>query len=246
MTHRASVKQVDLGPNDVHVWWRGTGVPGNSALDEAVALLSPGERERCGRFVFERDRRTFAIAHALLRTSLSRYADVAPAVWRFEEAPGGKPYLAPGAAVADLAFNLTHTDGLVACAIGRNRRIGVDVEGVDRTVDDSVASRFFSEAERADLERLPAGRVRSTRFFELWTLKEAYVKATGAGLAHPLNTIVFTPAGADGAIGFEAPADVDSARWRFALFRPTDRHIVAVAGEGEPQEPLAITIHLAR
>ena len=236
-------RDTSLDQDEVHVWCRAIDGTHGDAYDEAVALLSPDERERCARFVFDRDRHTYAIAHALLRTSLSRYADVAPAAWRFEEAPHGKPYLAPGSGAADLAFNLTHTNGLVACAIARHRQVGIDAECSDRAVDDGVARRFFSDVERAHLEQLAAGPARSRRFFELWTLKEAYVKAIGAGLVHPLNTIVFAPDGAGGAIGFEPPPGVDAARWRFALLRPTNQHILAVAAEGDPAAPAEICVH---
>src|SRR4051812_35123968 len=82
-----------IGPGDVHAYYRVTNTLDDRAFEDAAALLSPDERARYMRFVSERDRRTYAAAHALLRTSLSRYAEIAARSWTFREAPGGKPAL---------------------------------------------------------------------------------------------------------------------------------------------------------
>lgn len=70
------------------------------------------------------------------------------------------------------------------------------------------------------------------RFLELWTLKEAYLKARGTGLSYPLNAFGFAIDGC-GAIQFSPPPD-DRIEWQFALSAPTERHRVAVAGQLEP------------
>src|SRR5437773_12459866 len=99
------------------------------AVRVAVAQLSTDERRQCERLVRERDRRDFAVAHALLRRSLSACGDRAPHEWTFTPGPRGKPQL-PGVAGARdrLSFNLAHTDGLVACGVTRDADIGIDVE----------------------------------------------------------------------------------------------------------------------
>ena len=196
MTACRAIRQNDgvpmtLAPGDVHVWCRATDSLGDADITDAVARLSPDERARYARFRFARDQRDYAAAHALLRTSLSRYADVAPGSWQFREAPGGKPSLVLGDGMPPLSFNLSHTHGLVACAIASGSDVGIDVESVDRDVGDGVAERFFSESENADLRQCASEPLRARRFIELWTLKEAYVKAIGKGLSHPLDSIVF-------------------------------------------------------
>ncbi|MEY8353738.1 4'-phosphopantetheinyl transferase superfamily protein [Lachnospiraceae bacterium 54-53] len=85
-------------------------------------------------------------------------------------------------------FNISHTDGMVACAIG-DRQLGIDVERV-RPYPESVPRRVFSEAERRRLEEMPEAE-RSRYFFRIWTLKESYVKAAGCGLTVPLTEISF-------------------------------------------------------
>jgi 4'-phosphopantetheinyl transferase len=219
---------MSLAPGDVQVWCRPTDSLGDVDIAAAVALLSPDEHARYTRFRFARDQRDYATAHALLRTSLSKYAAVAPESWRFQEAPGGKPSLVPGDGMPRLSFNLSHTHGLVACAIAIDADVGIDVESLDRTVGDGVARRYFSARENDDLRQCASEWLRTRRFIELWTLKEAYIKAIGKGLSHPLDTIVFDVADRD-AIVFLPPPDVDAAAWRFFLCAPTEHHRLAVA-----------------
>jgi len=231
-----------LSAGDVHVWWQTTDDVGERAIGQAVALLSPDEHARYMRFMFDRDRRTFALAHALLRTTLSRYAAIDPAAWEFREAKGGKPFALLPAGAPRLSFNLSHTDGLVACALADGLHVGVDVESLTREASDEVAERCFAPRELEVRRTLATEADRTRRFFELWTLKEAYVKAIGAGLAHPLDTIAFTPDQVPEAIGFDAPAGVDASGWQFALFQPTDRHVLAVAVERTGGRAGAITL----
>ena len=97
-------------------------LPERADPDAADGLLSEEERERAGALLRPADRRAFTVAHALLRTALSRRRpDVPPSAWTFRTGPAGKPEL-DGPAV--LRFNLTHADGLVACAVAGEAEIG--------------------------------------------------------------------------------------------------------------------------
>lgn len=215
-------------PVVVHVTCRDTESLGGAELDTDVSLLSADERTRHARFVFARDRRDFAAAHALLRRQLSMHADVTPDAWTFEVAPDGKPHLSRSCVGADLAFNLSHTRGLVACAIGHGADIGLDVESIDRVVDGrDIVAHYFSPDEVELLDACDATE-RPARFTELWTLKEAYVKAIGRGLSHPLDRFGFAFDGARG-IRFTPPPDAQATQWTFALLKPSVRHRLAVA-----------------
>lgn len=212
----------------VQVTYRDTEGLGGAVLDADVTLLSVGERARHSRFMFARDRRDFATAHALLRRRLSTHADVLPEAWTFETAPGGKPRLAPSHFGVDLTFNVSHTRGLVACAIGRGAEIGVDVESIDRAVDGrDVVARYFSPGE-VDLINACDADEQPTRFIELWTLKEAYIKAVGQGLSHPLDCFGFSLDGERG-LCFTAPPGEEASQWTFALFEPSLHYRLAVA-----------------
>jgi phosphopantetheinyl transferase len=213
----------------VHVRYRTTEGADVSEVGAGLDVLSEDERTYADRLRFEHDRRNYILAHVLLRRSLSEHADVAPAAWRFETEPNGKPRIANAhLSTWRGAFNLAHTRGLVACAITPGAAVGIDVECFDRRVKQrDVARRWFSRDEGAQLDRLgPAEQ--SIRFYELWTLKEAFTKATGRGLSQPINLCRFD-LGDAGAIAFTPPADIEGAAYQFALFAPTPRHRMAVA-----------------
>jgi 4'-phosphopantetheinyl transferase len=223
-----NVTPASLAPCDAHIWYRFTESLDEDAVRAEEAQLSPDERARCQRFVFRRDRRDFAAGHALLRRVLSMHDDVAADAWTFVADANGKPSLAHEPGSPPLAFNLSHTHGLVACAVACDGEIGVDVECVERvTHGRNIAERYFSTAELAQLDECPENE-RAARFIELWTLKEAYLKAIGSGLAQPLDTFAFRLDDAGG-IRFSARPDAGPAAWTFALFAPSPRHRLAIA-----------------
>lgn len=214
-------------PDEVDVSYCLTADLDDRALSNAIDALSADERARRDRFVFARDRRDFAVAHALLRIRLSSHAPRPRGAWQFTTGAHGKPELDVHTA-AQLSFNLSHTDGLVACAIAREGDIGIDVETIDRVADDSdVARRYFSASEAAAIERC-APDARRMRFIELWTLKEAYIKAVGEGLSRPLDSFAFEFE-EDDTLRFHASGAARGESWRFALFAPSPRHRLAVA-----------------
>ena len=212
---------------DVRIWFQRTDTMDPGAIAAAAAVLSDEERAQYHRFHFSHDARDYAAAHALLRHSLSGAAPRPPASWRFEKTPAGKPFLV-GAGADAPSFSLSHTTGMVACAITDGADIGVDVEGVDRRVNaDDIAARFFAPSEAAWLRAQDEG-MRRDRFFDLWTLKEALVKALGAGMAMSLASLAFSVQ-PGGSVTLEAPADVDASAWQFGLFAPGPGHRLAVA-----------------
>lgn len=220
--------------DDVHITYCLTARLDGAAVRAAVEELSLEERAQHDRMLRDRDRRDFAVAHALLRRSLSARGDCAPHEWVFTTGAFGKPALLPDAAARTrLSFNLAHTDGLVACAVARDAEVGIDVEAVDRRADAlGLAGRVFSPAEVAELERCAEG-TRLLRFIEIWTLKEAYVKALGEGLSCPLHEFAFVFDGPQ-SLRFESDKVSCASGWQFALFEPSDRHRMAVAVSSRP------------
>lgn len=185
-----------------------------------MTLLSDAERERGRRFVFVADRRDYAAAHALVRRMLSSGEDVPPAAWTFGETPRGKPFLKAGLSDTRLEFNLSHTRGLVACAMARGADVGIDVESVDRaSAAREISLRYFTPSEIGWLDAAPDDEHRA-RFIELWALKESYLKATGAGLTDALDSFSFS-LDAPGVIRFQPPVHDAGGYWAFALFAPT-------------------------
>lgn len=229
--------------NHVAVWAAETHAPAIQARLAAYReLLSDDEVRRAERFLHSDDAARFVIGRALARTMLSRYAEVAPRDWPFVIDDHGRPELVkrpPGA--PDLRFNLTHTPGLVACAVTVGREVGVDVEHIRRPIRKELPERFFSAREVADLRALPDAE-QQTVFFDYWTLKEAYIKARGLGLALPLGQFTFLrTTGRAPSIVFAPELHDDAATWQFAQFWPTVAHRMAVAVR-RTGEDLPITV----
>ena len=229
-----------MPPHDVHIWFRATGSLDEAAIAAAASVLSDDERAQYRRFHFARDARDYAAAHALLRHTLSRDDDRAPEQWRFDRTATGKPFLIE-AGDAPASFSLSHAHGMVACAVTNGADVGVDVECIDRDVNAAdIAARFFAPAETAHLLQLDE-EARRHRFFDLWTLKEALVKALGTGMAMSLDSLAFT-VDPGGLVRLDAPADVDPQAWEFGLFAPGPRHRLAVAARRSASRPTRFII----
>lgn len=230
-----------LPTKEAHIWYA---LPDELTdprlLDAYQALLAPGERERRLRYYFEKNRHEYLITRALVRSVLSRYADVPPAAWVFEAGEHGKPFVA--APEVSISFNLSNTTGMVACIVAADREVGIDVEEIERAVRGmEVADRFFSPSEVRALRALPEAE-QPARFITYWTLKEAYIKARGMGLAIPLDQFSFLiDEGKEPGIAFDPRLEDDPAAWQFARLRPTRGHAVAVAVRGGPGERIALS-----
>jgi 4'-phosphopantetheinyl transferase len=131
-----------------------------------------------------------------------------------------------------LDFNASRSRAWVALVVTGGARCGVDVEDVSRRVDILGVARAFAPAERALLlEATPEERRR--RFFSLWTLKEATLKALGTGLTLSLGACAFQfPDGEPPRVTFGNSAEENPADWSFAELRPDGGHALAVAVRG--------------
>ena len=215
-------------PGEVHVWLVHADAPSEDELARLALLMSSAERPRHDAYHFQKDKRLFIIARATCRTLLSRYTGINPTAWTFRENHWGRPEIASPPVTPPLRFNLSHTAGLVACALARDREIGIDVEKATRPTEIlTIANSVFSPGEIRDLAALPASE-QQRRFFELWTLKEAYIKARGKGLAIPLDEFSFTIPGGP-TVRCEPSLQDDGDSWQFRLWRPTATHQAALA-----------------
>jgi 4'-phosphopantetheinyl transferase len=206
--------------------------------------LDAEELARAARFYFDPDRAVYLAAHWLLRTALAEAGTWPAAAWRFVRGAHGKPRLDPACGHAELSFNLSHTKGLVACAIATAADVGIDVELIaPRHAGLDIAERYFSTPELA-LLRAAEPQQQVQRFFQLWTLKEALIKATGEGLQRPLDSFsfAFDPT----RVAFH-PDDPDEAlRWTFWQQRPTARHALALATRQPARRPVRLSISRVR
>jgi 4'-phosphopantetheinyl transferase len=202
-----------LGEETVHVRYAWTDGIEDAALDRCFSLLDGAEHARMESFRFPSDRRAYLVAHTLLRRTLSDFGDVAPGEWRFVSSEHGRPELDRSHA-SRIRFNLSHTRRAVACAVALDRDIGIDVESppAPKAVDE-LAAHAFSSTEQRDLASRE-GAARRRRFVEMWTLKEAYVKARGDGLRVPLDAFTIG-LGEPTTIRFDECIEDDPHGWQF-------------------------------
>ena len=144
-----------------------------------------------------------------------------------------------------LEFSLSHTRGLVVCAVALGNQVGVDVESRQRQRTLSpllLARRYFAPAESAVLARLPPEEQLGA-FLAFWTLKEGFVKACGSGLARPLGDFAFSLfADRPPMISF-APALPDRPEdWQFAQPRLAPDYQVGLAVRRPAASPAIIVL----
>ena len=163
-----------------------------SALTAILPHLDDHERTRAKHFLLMEDRLAFATGRALVRSMLSAHAICPAEGWHFSPGSNGKPAIGQISTVPDLRFNISHCRGIVVAAMSLGREVGVDVEFTDLQVDHlEFARAYFAVEEAKQIEAL-SGELRRDAFFAYWTLKEAYLKATGEGLSLPLSEYAFT------------------------------------------------------
>lgn len=163
---------------------------------EAVAELSDEERARAARFATDALRNRWLHGHVATRRILARELGVAPREIVYGAESAGKPFVATPTGTG-IEFSFSDSGDLALLAVGRHGTLGVDVE-VHRPLTDleGIAERFFATEERVALFAVPES-LRDAAFYRLWTRKEAYIKALGTGLGHPLSRFVMTLASDD-------------------------------------------------
>lgn len=226
-----------LHPEEVHLWFLFPDQVRSPALLSAYeSLMSRDERERHRRFYFARHRHQYLLTRALVRTTLSRYLRLDPKALGFTQNPYGRPEVMQPGGVPPIRFNLSHTDGLIVCAVVLEVDIGVDVENIDRMSGaPDIADRCFSPEEAAALRDAGHGE-KPERFCDLWTLKESYIKARGMGLSIPLDRFRFHISPPRGiSVFFEKDFGDDADLWQFWLLKPTLSHKTAVSLKQKPK-----------
>lgn len=228
----APPEQLTLPDDEVHVW-RASLARTPFELQSLSSLLAPDEISRAQRFHFERDRASFIVARAVLRTILAAYLKLNPAQLQFNYSAHGKPALSDVEGSDGIRFNLSHSHELALYAITRNREIGVDIEQIRADfAGEEIAEGFFSKTEIAMLRALPSNE-RTESFFNCWTRKEAYIKARGEGLSFPLARFDVSLIPGEPRASLNVPGTpFEAARWSLQALMPEDGYAAAIAVEG--------------
>lgn len=148
-------------------------------------VLSSAEKERAGRFHFEKDRRSYRVTHAAKRLLLALYLKRDPRTLTFGTGEWGKPFLE--GTESSLRFNLSHSKGMTLIGVSLDRELGVDVELLQpRDRMEPIFERFASEEERQYLESICPSDL-GLSLTRWWVGKEAFIKAVGRGLSLGLS-----------------------------------------------------------
>jgi 4'-phosphopantetheinyl transferase len=219
-----------LVKDEVQVWLASLDIP----TWKFEGLLAEDERKRAERFHFERDMNRFIVRRGILRILAGCYTGVEPESVRFAYEKNGKPSLANGPNQKKIFFSLSHSEGMAIYAFSRSRELGVDIERI-RIITDmaKLIERFFSAREKAEWRALPNNQ-QKTAFFRGWTRKEAFVKASGDGLAFPLDGFDVTLAPNEPARLLRiAGKDGEASRWSLQDLRSNSGFAAALAVRGK-------------
>jgi 4'-phosphopantetheinyl transferase len=227
------------------VWWVSPCAIYNAEWHRGVvSCLSAEELSGVDKFQRETDRRDRFVTRVLVRMVLSQYRDVSPEEWVLPR-EGGRPFIKEPVCAHGLAFSVSHTADMIVCAVGFNLALGIDVERLRGTTSMMESAELtFAPNELASLRTLPPAD-QPERFLQHWTLKEAYAKARGLGLALPperAGFLVQTRAGRHAEAHLVQRLAGDDRHWSFSSTYLSDCHIASIAVERRAAEPASIAI----
>lgn len=217
-----------LRDGQMQVWYMDLRTLSVSCLERwAKSILDEEARRRAEAIRPPDARRDHLGSQLALRSLLSAYCPAVPRDgWKLVRQAGGRPRMVAVEPIIGRVpfFSVTHSDGVVVLAFHFFGEVGVDIEPESRRIDGMpLARRYFAPLEVAELEALRATE-QQTVFLRLWTLKEASVKADGAGLAGEMRRRHFSLR--DGTI---RAGPFDSHHWQYWSLRLAGHWLVGTA-----------------
>lgn len=206
---------------------------GDSALPACLPTLSTAEQALYHTIKSPRRQREYLAGHYLLRRVLGHVLPEWHEQHHFDlNHDNWLTLIGPQAGRVD--FNLSHSGDWVACAVGLDCQLGVDVESPRRRRSyRALAAEYFAESESRQLDGLPEEQCRQ-RFYELWTLKESYLKARKLGISAKELGTGFVP----------VPVPDSTVAWCCYPFQWPDGQGQRVFGALTVSEPLALTLEI--
>jgi 4'-phosphopantetheinyl transferase len=171
-----------MEPAGIHVW----SLDLDTDPEPAAAVLSDEELARARRLRISTHRDRFVVCRGALRRILGTWLNIPAADVEFQYGAFGKPLLRDRVTPH---FNVTHSEHRALIAICQQHPVGIDIERVRQLEDFSqLAIIVFNDRERRQMEALSSSE-KAPVFFRGWSRKEAYFKATGAGLSAQLHGV---------------------------------------------------------
>lgn len=152
-------------------------------IEKLGLSISEDKKSKIDRFVYKRDKIRALIGEILIRTIINEDLGVRNKYIKFEKNQYGKPYLKK---YPKFNFNISHSGDFVLCATD-NKPIGIDIEKIKYIKYEDIAKRFFTISE-FDYIVKDDPDMQLSKFYEIWTLKESYIKCSGQGLTIPLES----------------------------------------------------------
>lgn len=152
-------------------------------LDKLCLSIDSEKRHRIERFINKKDKIRTLIGEILVRSIIIRELNIENEYIKFEKNQYGKPYLL---GYPDFNFNISHSEDFVVCAVD-SKPVGIDIEVVKCIEYKDIAQNFFTEREFNYIVKQKSD-IQLSRFYEIWTLKESYMKCLGKGFSIPLKS----------------------------------------------------------
>ena len=220
-----------LTPEEVHIWCAHLDLS-TTETEKLIKILSKDEREKAEKFRFEELRNHFIVARGRLRQLLATYLNISAEEVKFKYSDRGKPQLANSPNHNSLKFNISHSHNLALYAFTNQERVGIDLEYF-RSMNNAanIARRFFSHREYELIASLEGNKQQQV-FLQIWTIKEAYLKATGEGLSGSIDAVevCFRDNEPMGLAAIRGDSQL-AADWLVHSFTPAHKFIATVAIE---------------
>ncbi len=198
-------------------------------------LLCRQDQERLKLIKSERQRSAFIASHTLLNKSILEELKIDITELEYQYNNSGKPYLAPRLSAAQkLFFSLSHSGSTFAIALSYKQEVGIDIEDNGSrtpTACRKLSTRYYATEEQEYLAAAKTEAEYRYRFYQIWTLKEAYLKCIGTGINTTLSNIIFYQN--DNRFSFKLEGAQVSTNYTCET-RSTDAYTLALCRNGKP------------
>jgi len=174
---------------EVHIWMVDLNISQTIQQHFEKSFLSEEELTKAKGFKFNHHRLQFSASHGYLKLILARYLDCCPSIIEYGIKKYGKPFLKNPTTQYKIRFNMSHSQDIALYAVTLDTEVGVDIEIIKENLNIlDLIEHVFTTREKSIFKEIEEDK-KTKVFYDVWTRKEAYLKATGEGLNFPLNKI---------------------------------------------------------
>jgi 4'-phosphopantetheinyl transferase len=222
--------------SEIHVWWSILDQP-QYIVNKYQKMLSQEEQERINKFKFQLLRGRQIVSRGLLRRFISKYISIDPKEVEFTYNKYGKPLLNTKQNKVNLQFNISHSENLGIFAFAIKNSVGVDVEEVRELLNlEGMVELFMSQFEQRWFSEVAPVK-RNEVFYNLWTVKEAFIKAIGTGFSFPLVNVEVKINGDNKCEFHQIKGESGlSGKWKVFTFAPVPNYTTSLVTEASDFE----------